>query len=123
MNLLYPIYIGASNISTKISTTSTVVAELVDVKTGFMKRDELLFVYSECSRCLHAQNPYGKGVNYEYYKKKIPIWINKIVKSLNTHQIKLLNDDRLYIVHMKEERDNKVHLYEFERETENHHAQ
>lgn len=58
------------------------VVDLVDVKTKFMDRVELLFVYSECNRCLHASNLYGEGIDYEYYIKKVSIWIDWIVDSV-----------------------------------------
>ena len=88
--------------------------ELVEMKTGFMKRDELIQVHRECGKRLHAQNPFGKAVDYDYYEKMIPKWMERIRKLLNCHQIKLLNGNRFYLVHMKEERDNHVHMYTFE---------
>ncbi len=76
------------------------VVDLVDVKTKFMDRVELLFVYSECNRCLHASNLYGEGIDYEYYIKKVSIWIDWIVGLLHTHKIVLLNDNDIYLVRM-----------------------
>ena len=87
---------------------------LVEMKTGFMKRDELIKVHRECGKRLHAQNPFGKDVDYDYYEKMIPKWMERIKNLLNCHQIKLLNADRFYLVHMKEDRDDKVHMYTFE---------
>ena len=43
--------------------------ELVEMNTGFMKRDELIQVHRECGKRLHAQNPFGKAVDYDYYEK------------------------------------------------------
>ena len=88
--------------------------ELVDMKAGFMKRDELIQVHRECGKRLHAQNPFGKVVDYDYYEKMMPKWMERIRKLLNCHQIKLLNGNRFYLVHMNEERDNQVHMYTFE---------
>ncbi|MCY3682136.1 MAG: hypothetical protein OXH16_12110 [Gemmatimonadetes bacterium] len=76
------------------------VVDLVDAKTKFMDRVQLLFVYSECNRCLHASNLYGEGIDYEYYIKKVSIWIDWIVGLLKTHKIVLLNDDNIYLVRM-----------------------
>ncbi|MDE2797709.1 MAG: hypothetical protein OXI94_03470 [Gemmatimonadota bacterium] len=84
----------------KPSEDEGVVADLVDVKTKFMDRVKLLFVYSECNRCLHASNLYGEGIDYEYYIKKVSIWIDWIVGLLKTHKIVLLNDDNIYLVRM-----------------------
>ena len=88
--------------------------KLVDMKNGFMKRDELIQVHRECGKCLHAQNPFGEDVNYDYYEKMIPKWMERIRKLLNCHEIKLLNGNRFWLVHMQEERDKKVHMYRFE---------
>ena len=89
--------------------------KLVDMETGFMTRDELIEVHGRCGKRLHAQNPFGKEVDYDYYEKMIPEWMERIRKLLNCHQIKLLNGNRFYLVHMKEERDDRVHMYTFER--------
>lgn len=89
--------------------------ELVDMKTGFMNRDELIQVHGRCGDLLHAQNPFGKRVNYDYYEQMLPTWMDRIVKLLNCHMIKLLNGHRFYMVHMKEAGDNQVHIYPFDR--------
>ena len=88
--------------------------KLVDMQTGFMTRDELIEVHGKCGNLLHAQNPFGKDIDYGYYEKNVPRWMEQIRKLLNCHQIKLLNGNRFYLVHMKEERDDYVHMYTFE---------
>ena len=37
------------------------------------------------------------------------------MRLLNCHQIRLVDDNRFYLVHMKEERDDHVHMYTFQR--------
>ena len=88
--------------------------ELVSMKTGFMKREALIQVHRECGKRLHAQNPFGEAVEYDYYERMVPEWMEGIKNLLNCHQIKLLNGNRFYLVHMQEERDNHVHMYTFE---------
>lgn len=90
-----------------------IAAELVEVKTGFLTRDDLIAVHGRCGDLLHAKNPYGKGVDYSLYEKMVPQWMDKIKKLLNCHQVKLLDDTVFYLVHMKEDRDDKVHMYTF----------
>lgn len=97
------------------SKNSRVKTELIDMKTGFMNRDELIRVHGECGNLLHAENPFGKGTDYSYYEARAPKWMDRIMRLLNCHQIKLLNEDSFYLVHMKEERDNQVHMYTFGR--------
>jgi hypothetical protein len=48
---------------------------------------------------MHASNPYGAQIDYGYYEANIQ---------------RLLKDPNLYLVHMNEERDDKVHHYIFE---------
>ena len=96
------------------SRNTRVKMELLSMKAGFMKRDELIQVHRECGKRLHAQNPFGKDVDYDYYEKMIPKWMERIGKLLSCHQIKLLNGNRFYLVHMKEEKDDQVHMYTFE---------
>jgi hypothetical protein len=87
--------------------------ELLDMKDGFMTPDELIKVHGRCGNLLHARNPFGKTLDYESYEKSVLEWMARIMKLLNCHQIKLLDDDCFYLVHMKENRDDRVHMYTF----------
>lgn len=87
---------------------------LVDVKGGFLTRAQLVSVHGRCGNILHAKNPYGKGIDYDWYEARIPEWMEKIKTLLNCHQVKLLDDEVFYLVHMKEARDGKVHMYTFQ---------
>ena len=51
---------------------SIVGGEFVHLQDGYMTRDELIEVHGKCGNLLHAQNPYGKGVDYDHYEKMIP---------------------------------------------------
>ena len=97
------------------SSTAGVKRDLVAVTTGFMARDELIEVHGRCGSALHAQNPYGKARDYGAYENMIPTWMERIMRLLNCHQIRLLDSERLYVVHMKEPQDDRVHMYTFER--------
>ena len=96
---------------------SIAVGEFVNLQDGFMTRDELIQVHGKCGNLLHAQNPYGKGVDYGNYEKMVPTWINRIMVLLNSHRIKLLNDDGFYRVHMQDAKDGRVGMQKFERWT------
>lgn len=89
--------------------------ELLEIKDGFLTQKEFVFVYEKCGRILHAENPLGTGLDYNYYEHHIPKWMQKIKVLLNSHSIKLLNDNNLYLVHMKEEKDDNVKVYIFEK--------
>ena len=87
---------------------------LVETETGFMTRDELIQVHGKCGNLLHAQNPFGKDVDYDYYEKMVPKWLEQIAKLLNSHRIKLLDKDRFYWVWMKDTKDGRVHMQPLE---------
>ncbi len=88
---------------------------LVDMTDGFMTRNELVQVHGRCGDVLHAQNPYGKKTNYGEHAALVQQWMERIKNLLNCHKVQLHDNDCFYIVHMKEEQDDKVHMYRFEK--------
>ncbi len=94
---------------------SIVSGKFVPLQDGYLTRDELIEVHGKCGNLLHAQNPYGKSVDYDNYKKMVPIWIIRIVALLNFHLIKLLNEDRFYRVYMRDVKDGRAHMETFQR--------
>jgi hypothetical protein len=87
--------------------------EWQDKKDGFLTKDDFLKLYEKCGAIMHAGNPYGSQVDYGYYERNIQAWLDKITGLLNSHTIRLANDPNLYLLHMKEDRDDKVHHYVF----------
>lgn len=83
-------------------------------KGDFLAKDDFPEVYGRCGLMAHAANPYGKGIDYLYYKKTLPIWRTQIVNLLNNHEIHLLNQPGMYVIHMKEAGDDRVHWHKFE---------
>jgi hypothetical protein len=81
--------------------------------TEYLTKQDFVKLYKKCGAIMHSGNPYGSQVDYGYYDKNIPDWRTKIISLLNTHKIHLLNDENIYLIHMREERDNKVHHYTF----------
>ena len=94
---------------------SKIKADWKDRKGDFLSRSEFVHLYGLCGGLLHASNPFGKKIDYKGLKSEAPIWAMKIRNLLNSHTIRLVNDENLYLVHMKEERDDKVHTYTFQR--------
>jgi len=89
--------------------------------TNFVDRQdslsELEFVqlYERCGRFLHADNPFGSKADWEQYRKEIVQWRQKLLNLLSSHTIRLVDEARFYLVHMKETGDEEVHWYEFQR--------
>lgn len=95
------------------SKTPGVVNDLIALKDGCITKDELIEAHGRCGNILHAQNPYGRGIDYDEFRKSIESSITKIVCLLNCHKIHLINQPNFYLIHMKEDRDDRVHYYTF----------
>ena len=83
------------------------------ITDGYLTKEEFLKVYEKCGSIMHSDNPYGGRTDYRYYDKSIPKWMEKIRILLNLHTVRLINDDNMYVIHMKEARDDRVHGYTF----------
>lgn len=99
----------------KISSDPKAKRELIDKTEGFLTRKDFIKVYEKCGKIMHADNPFGSKVNFNFYENQIGQWHDKIIGLLNCHIIKLKENNKLYIIHMQEDRDNFVHGYDFER--------
>lgn len=66
--------------------------------------------YDECGYALHAQNPFGKGIDYEEYIRKIKIWIQLVRKLITQHVVELTNQSGFMLVIVDPENHAK-HLY------------
>ncbi len=95
------------------SSDPKVVSNWEDRNDDFLTKKEFVRLYKRSGAIMHADNPLGKKTNYSAYKSQIPSWRDKIMNLLNTHQIRLVNDTNIYLIHMKEDRDDKVHGYTF----------
>lgn len=91
-----------------------VLHQLKDRDPDYLSRDEFEKAYEKCGAIMHAENPYGSKIDYGYYQGKLPGWRTQVVNLLNNHQIRLVGEKGFYLVHMKEDRDDKVHYYKFE---------
>lgn len=92
-----------------------IVNEIQLLKSGFLTKEELVSIHGRSGNILHARNPYNKNIDYQEYEPQIPQILSKIKLLLNNHQIRLLGDqDFFYLIHMKEERDDRVHYYKFQ---------
>lgn len=60
------------------SSEKGITSQWFDVEEGYLTKEEFIKVYEKCGRILHAENPLGNGIDYKYYEKNIPLWMNKI---------------------------------------------
>lgn len=98
------------------SSKPGVVNDLVAITTGYLTKDDLITFHGKTGNILHARNPFREELDYAEYEKQVPEVMDKIRTLLNSHQIQLQDEqDFFYLVHMKEERDDRVHYYKFQR--------
>ena len=88
--------------------------QLKERDPDYLTKDNFVELYGRCGVIMHAANPFGRGINYEFYKANLPLWRQQIINLLNNHQIRLKDSHYFYLIHMQEERDEKVHFYKFE---------
>lgn len=75
-------------------------------KNIYLNPKEFVKVYKKCGAILHAGNPFGSKVSLEFYKKSIPIWHNKIINLLNSHEVHFVGDKNLYLFQMGSYNEN-----------------
>lgn len=77
------------------------------LEEGFLTKEEFVFLYDKCGKALHTLNPYGGSHTIDL---KIPVheWVDKIIKLLYIHQIKLLDDSETFIVYFQHPENGKV---------------
>lgn len=80
----------------------------------YLDEEEFMEVYGRCGVLAHAANPYGKGIDYKYYARKLPVWRTRIMNLLNAHDIHLFGDPGMIVVHMSGGGDGRVKLYRFQ---------
>lgn len=96
------------------STVPGVKNNLVDKVDGFLSRDRFRELYGKCGNMLHARNPFGRTRDYQAAWDEWTQWRDEIMGLLDRHRIRMVNDEYLWVVHMRSATDGKVHLYQFE---------
>jgi len=91
-----------------------VVGQLKKRDADYLTKTNFPEIYGRCGVMAHAANPYGKGIDYAYYMKMLPLWRMQVINLLNNHEIHLLNSSNVYLIHMKEKQDDLVHYYKLE---------
>ena len=97
------------------STVPEVKNDFIDKVDGFLSRDRFRELYGKCGDILHARNPFGGTRDYQAAWDEWTHWRDQIIGLLNYHKVKMVDDEGLWVVHMQNAIDGKVHLYRFER--------
>lgn len=97
----------------KPSSSPEAISDWENKNDDYLTQREFVKLYKRAGAIAHADNPLGKKTNYGSYKSQVLVWRKKIMNLLNSHLIRLVSDENIYLIHMKEDRDNKVHGYTF----------
>lgn len=84
----------------------------------YLDETEFKEVYGRCGAMAHAANPYSKGIDYGYYARMLPVWRTRIMNLLNAHNIQLLGNPGIYLIHMTEHGDDRARFYKFQPPTQ-----
>lgn len=79
--------------------------ELVEIKTGFLTKDEFVKVYEKCGGIMHAQNPFAGAKPINEIRECFPSWLTKICILVNHHKIGLVGGKTMLVAIM-ERKDN-----------------
>ncbi len=82
------------------------------IQNGFLTKIELIEIYNKCGGILHAENPYGHKRDLKKLFQEFPIWIEKIAKLLNHHNLTLVDKETIIVGQMMGE-DGLPHATEF----------
>lgn len=86
-----------------------------NVESGFLTEEDFIDLYDQCSAMLHSTNPFSKqDSEYDtFLYKTLPDAMRKIIVLLNHHHVFPVDENKMYIVLMREEKDGKVYMHEF----------
>ena len=88
---------------------STPGEEPTERTDGFLDEDELVRVYGRLGGILHAENPMGRAIDYQYYIDSIPKWMSLLLGLLDCHKVYLYHHpEEFYLVKMAGDVDGEV---------------
>jgi hypothetical protein len=87
------------------------VKHLLDVKDGYLTRDDFVFLYGTCSEVLHTWNPYRPGPRVVVTQRPLVEWVQRIQRLLDLHYIRLAGQEGIWVVQMHHPVDGKVHAF------------
>jgi len=96
-----------------LSARPGIKTDLIDMEEGFLTKNEFILIYNSLGDILHSRNPFSMPPDYGQFKSLISDTIGKIINLLNIHQIRLYKSQDFLLIHMKEDRDDRVHAYIF----------
>jgi len=82
----------------------------------YLTEDELVEAHGRIGSLMHAANPYGSPIKYDYFQKHFPDWLQRTMNLLNSHQVHLPADPGFWLLHMHEpqRKEHEIAYYRFE---------
>jgi len=87
--------------------------QLSDLIGDYLTEEELVEAHGRCGGLMHAANPYGAPIKYDYFEKQFRTWLQRTMNLLNSHQVHLPGVPGFWLVHMQEHGHNEVAYYRF----------
>lgn len=87
------------------------VKHLLDVKDGFLTRDDFVVLYDTCSEVLHTWNPYRPEPRIVNAQRPLAEWVQRIQRLLDLHYIRLAGQEGVWVIQMNHPVDGKVHAF------------
>lgn len=66
----------------------------------YLTRESFSILYDKCGDILHSENPYGDQYDYTEFMDQAVAWGVKIRNLLNAHSIRLVDDEKFYLIQM-----------------------
>ena len=98
----------------ELPQTGPIKSTIVNREDDFLAEDMFADVYGRLGGIIHANNPIGGPVDYEYWKAEVPKWMRLIINLLNSHQVRVLDNPNMFLIHMNDESNGNVTGYVFE---------
>lgn len=98
----------------EVPKSGPIKADIQERTEGYLTEEMFGKVYGRLGDILHAKNPLGPPMDYDYWLTAIPEWMNLIIRLLNSHKIRLLGNPNMFLIHMNDESDGNVKGYEFQ---------
>ena len=73
---------------------------IIDMQSGFLSKEDFVEVYNSVNEILHADSPFREKTDFKEYSSKLAGWVNKIVKLINLHRIRLYKNTDFYLVYV-----------------------
>lgn len=84
----------------KPSKKTGIKEDWIDRPNDYLTKERFITLYDKCGSILHVKNPFTPELDIEKLEKACPKWYLQIINLLNSHIIRLIGDNNLYLIQM-----------------------